>query len=202
MKKVIDTDVENVDNIVVTATMTAPDRGDGYSDITPVLDLERMSLIGVENYLDTSSTANNDVQGYISKKVTLSYPAEAVRVFVNTNRVSSDANLNVYARIKPSEITGIANDTPFEQRPWQKMSLLRTNGGSTSNLISTGTTNSPALRINDNSDTFTEHEFRFEPSGVTASANNFDEYAIKIGWTGTDAAKIVKVKDLRAIATS
>tara|TARA_X000001382_G_scaffold98159_1_gene72564 strand:+ start:313 stop:6288 length:5976 start_codon:yes stop_codon:yes gene_type:complete len=202
LKKVIDTDVENVDNIIVTATMTAPDRGDGYSDITPVLDLERMSLIGVKNYLDTSSTANDDVQGYISKKVSLSYPAEAVRVFVNTNRVSSDANLNVYARIKPSEITGIANDTPFEQRPWQKMSLLRTNGGSTSNLTSTGTTNSPALRINDNSDTFTEHEFRFEPSGVTASANNFDEYAIKIGWTGTDAAKIVKVKDLRAIATS
>ena len=75
--------------------------------------------------------------------------------------------------------------------------LQRVNGSSTSNLSITGTTNSPTLAINQDSATFTEHEYRF-----TNSPSDFDQYAIKISWYGTDAAKIVKAKDLRAIATT
>ena len=194
LKKVVDTVAEDVDNVIVTATMTAPDRGDGYADITPVIDLERLSFIGIRNHLETSSTANNDIQGYISKKVTLSYPAEDIRLFLSTNRVSTDANIFVYAK---TLLANSSSDTPFNERPWEKMSLQRVNGATTSDLSLTGTTNSPVLTINNNDVSFTEHEYRF-----TNSPSEFTEYAVKISWYGTDEAKIVKAKDLRAIATT
>ena len=194
LKKVVDTVAEDVDNVIVTATMTAPDRGDGYADITPVIDLERLSFIGIRNHLETSSTANNDIQGYISKKVTLSYPAEDIRLFLSTNRVSTDANIFVYAK---TLLANSSSDTPFNERPWEKMSLQRVNGATTSDLSLTGTTNSPVLTINNNDASFTEHEYRF-----TNSPSEFTEYAVKISWYGTDEAKIVKAKDLRAIATT
>ena len=71
------------------------------------------------------------------------------------------------------------------------MTLSAINGGEITD------SNSPSLRINDNRQTFTEHEYKFN-----SSPNYFSEYAVKISWYGTDAAKIVKVKDLRALATT
>ena len=189
IRKVVNTVSEGVDNVVITATMSAPDRGDGFSDITPVIDLERMSLIGVENYLDLSTTTDNNIQGYISKRVALSNPAEDVRMFISTNRVHPDANIKVYTKIR-SNYAG-SSDTPWDSLNWQPMTLSAINGGEITN------SNSPALKINDNRNTFTEHEYKFN-----SSPSYFNEYAIKIGWYGDDAAKIVKVKDLRAIATT
>jgi hypothetical protein len=188
LKKAIATVTENVDNIEVIASMTAPDRGDGFADISPVIDLERMSLIGLENYLESNFTTDNNIQGYISKRVDLSNPAEDIRLFISTNRIHPDANIKVYSKVR----NAVSSDTPWDNLDWKAMSLSQVAGATLSS------SNSPELRINDNQETFTEHEYKFNnsPNG------GFGEYAVKIGWYGDDAAKIVKIKDLRAIATS
>ena len=182
---------DNVNNIVVTANVTAPDRGDGFADIGPVIDLERMSLLGIRNRLESATTTNNDTQGYISKRVELTNPAQDVRLFIATNRQFAEANLNAYVKTRLIE----SNDTPWDELDWKRMKIESINGGT---VAGTGTANnSPVLAINTDSDTFTEHEFKFS----NTSPAEFKEYAIKLSFTGDDAAKIVKVKDLRAIAT-
>ena len=52
------------------------------------------------------------------------------------------------------------------------------------------------IPINRGYNDYSESEFNFSPS------TDIIEYALKIAFTGTDSGKIVKVKDLRSIATS
>jgi hypothetical protein len=204
--KEIDTVALGVNNIIITATLSVPAEigrtSDGYSDITPMIDLESAQLLGFQNILQKTPTAQtlinpypslqeatNDQLGFVTKDVGLTNPADNLRVFLLTNRISAEANLEVYARIKSSD-----SNTPMSEKNWDKMEVRGINGGLIRQLGSV----SPSLRVNGNLNSFSDSEYYYSPG----TGKDITDYAVKIAFSGTDSAKIVKVKDFRAIASS
>lgn len=203
LKKEIDTVGLGITNVVVVATLRSRDRGDGFADITPMIDLNKHSLLTFENHIETGAraatvagtynsitTARNELRGYVSKNVKLTNPANNLRIFLATNRVSEDGNLEVYTKARQ-----IGDDCPWDNKNWEPTTLKSVIGGD--QILSSGSTYSPSLTINANRETFTDSEYNFSPS------NEITEYAIKIAFTGSgDSAAIVRCRDLRVIATS
>ena len=205
----IDTYSENVNNIVVKATMRGKDRGDGFSDVTPMIDLDRHSLITFDNVLEKSAQYKvndgtyshiNDARkgqyGFITKNVKLANPADELKIFMKTNRLASSGNLEVYAKVR-----GVGDDCPWSDKLWEKCSVADLSGKTE---IDVGGY-SPSIAINGNINTFSESEFILNAEDIPLdNINEIVEYAIKIGFVNntSDTAKTVKVKDLRVIATA
>ena len=209
LKKEIDTVGEGITNIEVVATLKSKDRGDGFADITPMLDLRKHSLLTFQNHVETKpetsliagsysnlQDARNHIRGYITKNVKLTNPASNLRIFIATNRVSELGDLEVYAKARR-----VSDDCPWLNKNWEKANLASVIGDK---VLQSGSTYSPTLTINPNRDQFTDAEYNFSPTGpIGNSPNEITEYAIKIAFTGSgDSAQIVRCKDLRVIATS
>ena len=193
-----------ISNIVVKATLTAPDRGDGYSDVTPYIDMDKNSLVVFQNQVSNTAigyaidnstdiqTARNSLKGFVTKNVILNNPADNLRVFLNTNRVAKGGSLEIYVKAR-----GVGDNCPWEQKNWEPATLKSAVG--TEQLPGGLSNNSPELPVNGDQYSFSDVEYNFSPSleGIT-------EYATKIVFTGPggDSAKIVRAKDLRVIATS
>ena len=193
LKKEIDTVSLKVDNIKLTATLTGKDRGDGYSDITPMIDIDKHSLLTFENIIEqkpTTQSEYNDIKGYITKNVKLTNPASRVNIFLTTNRLSEGGNIEVFGKGR-----GVEQNQGWDELDWERLKVSSTDG----NIVGTHTNNSPSLIINSVQEDFSESEYFYSPS-----IGNIKEYAVKIAFTGDsqDSAKIVRVKDFRAIATS
>jgi hypothetical protein len=193
LKKEIDTVNLKVDNIKLTATLTGKDRGDGYSDITPMIDLDKHSLLTFENIIEPKPTTQaeyNDIKGYITKNVKLTNPASRVNIFLTTNRLSEGGNIEVFGKGR-----GVEQNQGWDELDWERLTVASTGG----NIVGAHTNNSPSLIVNSIQEDFSESEYFYSPS-----IGNIKEYAVKIAFTGDsqDSAKIVRVKDFRAIATS
>ena len=203
LKKEIDTVGLGITNVVLVATLRSRDRGDGFADITPMIDLNKHSLLAFQNHIEsgakralanqeynTLTEARNETRGYVSKNVKLANPANNLRIFLGTNRVNENANLEVYAKARR-----IGDDCPWDNKNWEPATLKSVIGGD--QILASGSTYSPTLTINPSRDSFTDAEYNFSPS------NEITEYAVKIAFTGSgDSASIVRCKDLRVIATS
>lgn len=191
-----------VNNIRIRATLSNDEetvRDDGFYDISPIIDLEKLSIVLYKNILQQSvanrvtlgegdlQTVRNNQNGFITKKVKLVNSADNLRVFLLTNRLSSSSNIEVYAKVKSS-----TQDSPFDNLDWQPMTVRANNEGVLRSLSTVAT----EIPINRGYNDYSETEFNFSPSA------DIIEYALKIAFTGTDSGKIVKVKDLRSIATS
>ena len=166
-----------------------------------------MNLLGIQNIINlpasdkllqinestgnfpTIQEARNSQRGFITKKVSLSNPADNLRIFLLTNRISKDAGLEVYVKAK-----GIADSGEFISFDWSPASVRSLEGAEVKALG----TSSPSLQVNPNLDIFTDAEYYYSPR----PGNNISEYAVKIAFTGNDSSKIVRVKDFRSIATS
>ena len=202
--------IDDVDNIVVKATMTGKDRGDGFSDITPMIDLDKHSLFTFDNVLETSAQSKATAEsihinearkaqlGFVTKNIKLTNPADELKIFMQTNRLAASGNLEVYAKVR-----GVGDDCPWPDKLWEKCSVADLSGKTE---IDVGGY-SPSIPINGNMDTFSESEFILKAKDIPAGdtdINEIIEYALKIGFVNntSDTAKIVKVKDLRVIATA
>ena len=194
----------SLSNIVVKATLSAPNRGDGYSDVTPYIDMDKNSLVVFNNQVSNTAvgyaidnttniqTARNSLKGFVTKNVTLNNPADNLRVFLNTNRTSKGGDLEVYIKAR-----GIGDNCPWDVKNWEPTTLRSAVG--TEQLPGGLSTNSPELPVNGSQYSFSDVEYNFSPS-----LEGIVEYATKIVFTGpgADSAKIVRVKDLRVVATS
>jgi hypothetical protein len=200
------------DNIVVKATMTGKDRGDGFSDITPMIDLDKHSLFTFDNVIQTSAQAKVDAGtvythinearkaqfGFVTKNIKLANPADELKIFMKTNRLAASGNLEVYAKVR-----GVGDDCPWGNKLWEKCSVADLSGKTEIDIGGY----SPSIAINGDLDTFSESEFILKAENIPAGdtdINEIIEYALKIGFVNdtSDSAKIVKVKDLRVIATA
>jgi hypothetical protein len=202
LKKEIDTISQNITDIVLTGVLTSKNRGDGFSDITPIIDLNKHSLLTFQNHVETRPTttfsngeyntltsARNNIRGYVTKNVKLTNPANNLRILMATNRLSDDGDLEVYTKARR-----VSDNCPWDNKNWELTKLVSVLGDEVS---SNGSTFSPSLAINTVSTEFSDAEYNFSPT------TDFTEYAVKIAFTGSgDSAKIVRVKDLRVIATS
>jgi hypothetical protein len=157
--------------------------------VTPIIDLDRVSLIGIKNIIngvdangnydliessvDSELNANHGLAEarYITKEVELNQAADQLNTYLNINRPIDTADVKVYARFKNSE-NSIYN-TDFEEL--------------VSNIV---------IPINADSSEFSEVMF-----SLNKGSDEFTAFQVKIVMVSNQHHKVPSVKDFRAIAT-
>jgi hypothetical protein len=196
--------IANASDIILTAELSTTSE---Y--ISPLLDLSRLSLLGISNiinnpttsaiasssdsrveandariadgfsYLNDSSTA--DVQ-YITRTVALNDPADRLNIYLLGNRPSVNSNIRVLVKLK-------IDDSEYSDVPWEEIK--------------------PTKSIPVNSDgRYSEVEYDFDPEALALFDSNeprgsleFTAFAVKIVLTSSDIVNVPTVQDFRAIAT-
>ena len=170
-------------SVILRGTLTST-----MTNLSPVIDMERCSLITVANRIDnseaiagTDSTKNNvenfvaetaatggsAKSKYVTKSVTLGSASEGLHVYLDTNRPSA-THIDVYYKVSDSEDTlnaelwTLAN--PVESIPFTDSGL------------------------------FSETEYVIDPAGT------FTAFKLKIVSRSSNSSRIPKCKDLRVIA--
>ena len=163
-------------------------------NLSPMVDLDRKSVVAFSNRLDNINTAADmgvsALQGdfvpstlpsgdsneaiYMTRKVALDNPATGIKVLLDANRFAS-ADIKVMFKILRSD-----DASDFDEIGYN---FFNTNGGP-DNVVNASLSDSD----------FKEYEY---------TANNLDEFialSIKIVMQGTNSSEPPRIKDLRAIA--
>ena len=162
-------------------------------NLSPVIDLDRMSVITIANRIDnpdsTGASGFNDVDGhgisfvaetqslggstlskYITRKIELNEPADTLRIIVLANN-PPQAGIGLYYKVQTTL------DQNFDALPW----------------VGPVTPVSP-IKISDNPNSFSEVEYNVDPTG------SFTAFAVKISLTSTNSSKVPSLRNFRAIA--
>ena len=169
-------------SLFVTCSLTTSN-----TKLSPVIDTQRISMITVQNRLNSPTSVNHpnfkdDEQSsgsstaaiYCTRPVVLDNPSTAIEVRLTSN-VRSDAEVEVYFRASSSE----------EVRDIKDLSWTPFNGDG-----SEDTAVAPAESNNE------FKEYKYSVSGIA----EFTTFQIKIAMKGTNSAHAPRVKDLRGIA--
>ena len=171
-----------------------------FDNLSPVLDVDRMSMITIGNVIDsinsssdiypttdyvdsTKPVGDNNSAIYITKKVALQNPATALKVLFDANRLAT-TSIKVMHKILPA-----ASADDFDELGYVYFN-------------ETGDPDTPTAISLTPSD-FQEYEFTagVKDDGFTNDPLvDFIQFSIKIILQGTNAAQIPKLKNLRIIA--
>ena len=163
----------------------------GSEYVTPIIDLDRVSINSVYNIVNSETDLLNDdsptpgdseleaVHGkaaarYITHDVELNNPADQLDVYVNINRPTQGSNVKVYARFKTGE-EDIKNVDFIEIKP------------------------ATSIPITSTRDDFNEVAF---VTNDDDGLSDFTGFQIKIVMVSDDHANVPVIEDLRAIATT
>ena len=163
-------------------------------NLSPVIDLDRKSIIAVANRLDNIDSAadlgatplqadfiqptepdgDNTETIYCTKKVQLQTPATAIRTYLDAVKFDS-AEIQVMYKILRSD-----DASDFDEIGWEYFN----------------TTGTPDTNVNAsvNNEDFIERQYTVE------GLSEFIAFAIKIRMQGTNTCEVPRIKDLRAIA--
>jgi hypothetical protein len=163
-------------------------------NLSPVIDLDRKSIIAVANRLDNIDSAadlgvtplqadfvqptepdgDNTEAIYCTKKVQLQTPATAIRTYLDAVKFDS-AEIQVMYKILRSD-----DASDFDEIGWEYFN----------------TTGTPDTNVNAsvNNEDFIERQYTVE------GLSEFIAFAIKIRMQGTNTCEVPRIKDLRAIA--
>lgn len=150
------------------------------SKISPVIDLDRISLVTFDNIVNNSSefeTSRNDGQcaaRYITKSIKLSSPADQINVYFDAVRPDDSTDVEVYAKYKYLNSTD-----SFDSLSWTKIDSK----------------NGTKVPVSTN---FKFGEMRFE--GTTGD-QEFDQVAVKILFKSSNRVYVPEIKNLRVIAS-
>ena len=175
-------------DIIVKADLLTND-----PNVSPVIDLDRISTILVKNIIsaksqqtipETNPSNGNAAAKYVTRMVTLAqgFEADNISVFFDAN-MQSGSSIEVYAKVLAAD----DNDT-FNNKPW----VLIPNTSSTVTYSSSATD-------------YMEQEYTLSGVSYTSGGvqyNNFQSFAIKVVMYSDDATVIPQIKNFRAIATS
>ena len=169
------------------------------SNLSPVIDLDRASVIAVGNrinnvdtsadvYPTTEFVASTEPEGdqnafiYITKKVALENPATAIKVFFAANRHNT-ADIEVYFKTLRSDDASDFDDLGY---------VAFNSDGSPDDTVQ------PSLVKSD----FQQYLYTagVKDNGEGTSLDEFIAFSIKIVLKGTNSAQPPRVKDLRCIA--
>lgn len=142
--------------------------------VSPLIDLERSSLIMTQNIInndstnETNSTDGNAIARYMTRKATLAqgFIGGTIKVYLD-QFVPSAANVKLYAK------TGFESDV-FENNPWVEIPKITS-----------------AKPVTNNS--FSENEYNID------IASGFNVWAIKIVMLTSDTTKVPVCKNLRIV---
>ena len=175
-------ELTSVENIKATVTLSTED-----TNISPMFDLERYSLIAVSNNKINPNVGVNDTQlkdreGYITKEVSLLNPASITRVLLNVNRPTDLSNVRVFVNYDSERnpiINGVGGGLKYQEVP-----LINANG-----------INSTSIPVSTDSEDFEACEF-----GLVNPAGNFEKFRVKVVFTATDSTQVCRIKNLVAYA--
>lgn len=147
--------------------------------ITPVIDLDTMTLLCIENKVNTIATNDtteviNDggdaLSRYISREVILNDPADQLNIYLDVNRPTNTTDIKVYVKLKYDSST---------YSDWLAVSP-----------------NVP-IAINDDTNEYSEAAYSY--SSLT---NDFVSFSVKIVFISSSTVNTASVKNLRIIATA
>ena len=166
--------------------------------ITPVIDLERISLVGVKNFVNSEAELLEDnsplgededselssIHGYafaryLTQEVELNNPADQLNVYLNINRPIEQSNVKVYVRFNTGEES--IKNSDFEE-----------------------ITPDTVIPITSIREDYSEVLFSVnkEDQLDTTNSLNFTSFQVKIVMVSNDHAYVPVMKDFRAIATT
>jgi hypothetical protein len=148
-------------------------------NVSPVIDLDRTSLITVANRVNNDNTGETDPSGgaadakYIIRRITLDQPAIDLRVIFAAAR-TAEASIDVYYKVLRSD----DNATSFADLPYAPMQLVE------------------QIAPSANESDFREYTYTVP----VAPLPFFQTFAIKIVMRSTNSARVPVIRDFRAIA--
>lgn len=164
-------------------------------NLSPVIDLNRTSLITINNRLDnpsasaatgynvvqnyqaeTVATGSSALSKYITKRIDLANPASALRIYLLANQPPSSA-INFYYKVLPK-----GSDANFDSIEW--------------------TAYSPVDAIPYSSDLANYTEIEYDITETALSSKQFTAFAIKLVFTSQNSSSVPSVKEFRAIAVT
>lgn len=159
--------------------------------VSPVIDLQRSSLILTENVIDkqdsaatsgynvplnfvaeTDPTEGTIAAKHVTKQIALQEPAVGLKVLLSANR-PTDASIQVYYK------TGTGDDV-LDDKAWTEVSAEATLPG--------------------DNDRTTYREYEYLAGGTGGTLASFTTYQVKVVMTSTNSSRSPKIKDLRVIA--
>lgn len=163
------------------------------SDVSPVVDLDRLSLIGVRNIInsesdvvipETYSAGGTAYAKYVTRPVTLAdgFDATGLRVIFDINRPLG-TSVKVYYKVKASD-----DDTAFDDRYYNELAVVEKN-----------------INFSSNEDQYLIDEYKVDDIAYTSNGIQYDSFkvfAIKIVMFSENPAFVPQIKNLRVIATS
>jgi hypothetical protein len=168
--------------------------GNGGNDrISPVLDIERTSLVTVQNRIndatsnatayssrgtyiaETASTGTSNLAKYITKKIELENEADIIDVYTSIHR-PTDSSVDLYFKVQ-----GSGDDGNFNEIAWTLVNPVK------------------AIPISDSG--MSEAHYEINPTTGGASLA-FSKFAIKIVLRSKNSSNVPMIGDFRAIATT
>jgi hypothetical protein len=196
--QVILSDTEKTRKLVSSANSSFSLTGEFVSlrnNLSPVIDLDRLSLITVSNRIDnpvastetnhnvvrnyiaeTSATGGSALAKYITRKVELNNDANSLRIFFLANRPAG-ANIELYYKVQDQ-----GSDVDFEALGWVPAEPIN------------------PIPVNDDVNDYSEIEYDITETDITT--DNFRSFAIKIVFTASNSARVPTIREFRAIAVT
>ena len=162
------------------------------TNVMPVLDMQRASLVGSENIIDkqdsdrdaagfntpltyvaeTTASGGSHISKHLTIPITLEDESVGLKILLGANRPSSSDFLVYYRIASESEL--------LSDKAW---------------ILLPEETNNPS---DDNPAVF--REYRYLAGGEAGNLTPFTQYQLKIVFRSTNSSKVLRIKDLRAIA--
>jgi hypothetical protein len=170
------------------------------NNISPVIDLDRLSLITISNRIDnpyipssgsTLGDGENEVRNpiseetsiggsvlakYITRKVELNDPASALKIYFLANRPAA-SNIKVYYKV------AYHPDVDFEALGWKEGQP------------------DAAIPVSDDPNNYLEIEYTIGDNAGELDGN-FTAFAIKVVFTSSNSAQVPSLRDFRAVAVT
>ena len=149
------------------------------SKISPVIDLDRLSLVTFDNIVNNSSefeASRDDGQcaaRYITKSIKLESAADQINIYADAMRPDDSTSIEVYAKFK-----SLNSDNSFDSFGWTKIEPK----------------NGTKVPVSTN---FEFGEVQFEGS----TTEEFDQVAVKVLFKSSNKAFVPEIKNLRVIAS-
>jgi len=191
---------QNINNVQLTATLSTED-----VNISPIIDLERISLLGLSN-VNSRNTFSNDNDGllvkanngYITKNISLLTPGNILKVFASVHKPTdlAETDIRVFANFdNETEKYEVSTGTYITRRKYIEATIIKADEQPTS-IIPIAKDESDYPRM--------EFEIRNNPNDDSPDAGNkeFQSARVKIVFVGLDNAKYCKVRNLIAIAAT
>ena len=166
---ILDSTIADSKNVRATVTLSTQD-----TNVTPLFDLERFSIIGINNVVNTS--IESDDIGYITKEISILEPASKVRVIFDVNRPDSNSDVGIFVNFDEARNNG--------KLVYQDAAVVSAD-------------NKPATTIPTSSDFNSFSQVEFEKS---ISPNEFSKFRVKIVFKSSNSSGIPRIKNLSIFA--